>query len=66
MNDQMCMIQDCGGKVYAPTGTHALCKNHFLDFVKWRRKKGAGMFHKYGAMTMEERDTLASEWKKTF
>ena len=46
MNDQMCMIQDCGGRVYAPTGTHALCKNHFLDFVKWRRKKGTGMFHK--------------------
>jgi len=23
------------------------------------------MFHKYGAMTVEERDAVAAEWRKT-
>ena len=53
------------GQLYAPAGTGSLCKEHFLDFVKWRRRKGPGMFHKYGAMTMEERNALAAEWAKT-
>lgn len=65
MNEQTCLIQDCLRNVYAPTGTAALCKDHFLDFVKWRRRKGTQMFHKYGAMTMEGRDTVVAEWKKT-
>ena len=65
MNEQMCFIPDCPAKVYAPAGTGALCKDHFVDFVKWRRRKGTQMFHKYGAMTIEMRDTVAAEWKKT-
>ena len=30
-----------------------------------RRRRGPQMFHKYAAMTMEERDTIAVEWQKT-
>ncbi len=65
MNDHMCLIQDCAAKVYAPAGTRALCKEHFLHFVKWRRRKGAQMFHTYGAMTMEERNTEVGKWQVT-
>ncbi len=65
MADHICSIQDCSGKVYAPSGTGHLCRKHFLDFVKWRRRKGSAMFRKYGAMTMEERDSVAAEWMKT-
>jgi hypothetical protein len=43
-----------------------LCKEHFLHFVTWRKKKGGlGMFKKYSAMNMEERDTIVEEWAKT-
>jgi hypothetical protein len=29
----------------------------------WRKKKGGlGMFKKYSAMSMEERDTIVDEW----
>ncbi|MBI4401754.1 MAG: hypothetical protein HY581_08995 [Nitrospirae bacterium] len=65
MSDQVCLIQGCTARVYAPAGTGALCKEHFLNFVTWRRRKGPGMFHKYGAMTMEERDAIAAEWSQT-
>ena len=65
MSAQACSIHGCKARVYAPAGTGSLCKEHFLDFVKWRRRKGPGMFHKYGAMTMEKRDALAAEWATT-
>jgi len=65
MSEQACLIDGCKARGYAPAGTGSLCKEHFLDFVKWRRRKGAGMFHKYGAMTMEERDSVMTEWRKT-
>jgi len=65
MSEQACLIDGCKARGYAPAGTGSLCKEHFLDFVKWRRRKGPGMFHKYGAMTMEERDAVAAEWRKT-
>ena len=65
MSEQACLIDGCKTRGYAPAGTGSLCKEHFLDFVKWRRRKGSGMFHKYGAMTMEERDSVMAEWRKT-
>lgn len=65
MSEQACLIDGCKARGYAPAGTGSLCKEHFLDFVKWRRRKGPGMFHKYGAMTMEERDSVMAEWRKT-
>jgi len=65
MSEQACLIDGCKARGYAPAGTGSLCKEHFLDFVKWRRRKGPGMFHKYGAMTMEERDSVMTEWRKT-
>lgn len=60
-----CMVPNCRGNSYAPAGTASACKEHFLDFLKWRRRRGAQMFHKYAAMTMEERDVVAAEWVKT-
>ena len=60
-----CLVPNCSHRVYAPTGTAATCKVHFLDFLKWRRRKGAQMFTKYAAMTMDERDTVTAEWAKT-
>lgn len=65
MNNQTCLIGGCTFRVYAPAGTGALCKEHFLSFVTWRRRKGPTMFHKYGAMTMEERDAIILEWGNT-
>ena len=65
MSEQACLIDGCKARGYAPAGTGSLCKEHFLDFVKWRRRKGPGMFQKYGAMTMEERDSVMAEWRKT-
>lgn len=65
MNDQMCLIQGCPFRAYAPAGTRVLCKEHFLDFVTWRRRKNPGLFHKYGGMTMEERDAVVTEWSQT-
>ena len=65
MIDQRCLINDCTGRAYAPAGTGALCKEHFLDFVRWRRRKGPSMFRIYGAMTMEQRDTIVTDWGKT-
>ncbi len=65
MTDQSCLIKDCPERVYAPAGTNTVCKEHFQNFVKWRRRKGPQMFHKYAGMTMEERDSVAAEWQKT-
>jgi hypothetical protein len=65
MATSSCLIEGCTGKTYAPAGTGALCKQHFLNFVTWRRRKGPMMFYKYGALAMEERDTMVAEWQKT-
>lgn len=66
MSDDGCLVGGCTQPVYAPAGTRALCKEHFLDFVKWRKKKGGlAMFRKYSALTMEERDPTVDEWVKT-
>lgn len=65
MGNETCSIRGCTFRVYAPAGTGHLCKEHFLSFVTWRRRKGPVMFHKYAAMTMEERDAVLTEWGKT-
>ncbi len=65
MHDLTCMIQGCQAKVYAPAGTHSICREHFLNYLTWRRRKGPQMFMKYAGMTMEERDPLVVEWAKT-
>ncbi len=65
MSQQACLIEECAARVYAPAGTGSLCKEHFLSFVTWRRRKGPTMFQKYGAMTMPERDAVVGEWRKT-
>ncbi|MDR4487720.1 MAG: hypothetical protein R3B83_09390 [Nitrospirales bacterium] len=63
MNTESCLIGGCTEPLYAPAGTGSLCKEHFIHFVNWRKKKGGlGMFKKYSAQTMEERDTLVEEW----
>lgn len=64
MSDQGCLIEGCSVRVYAPAGTASLCKAHFLAYLAWRRKRGAGGFAKYAAMTMEERDAIVAEWRK--
>ena len=66
MSTESCLIGGCTEAVYAPAGTQAICKEHFLLFLKWRKKKGGlGMFKKYSAMNMEERDTIVEEWGQT-
>ena len=60
-----CLVPNCTQRPYAPAGTGAACKEHFLDFLKWRRRKGAQMFSTYAAMTMPERDVVAAEWVQT-
>lgn len=65
MSGQTCLIDGCQARVYAPAGTHSICKDHFLNFLTWRRRRGPQMFRKYAAMTMEERDQVASEWRQT-
>jgi hypothetical protein len=65
MTHDACLIGNCTFHVYAPAGTGGLCKPHFLSFVVWRRRKGPTMFHKYAAMTMNERDGVLAEWSKT-
>jgi hypothetical protein len=63
MNADSCFIGGCTESQYAPAGTQALCRDHFLHFVAWRKKKGGlGMFKKYSAMSMEERDAIVDEW----
>ena len=66
MSEQTCVIDGCTHRAYAPVSTVQLCKEHFSEFVKWRRKKGGlAMFRKYNGMTMEERDTIFQQWEKT-
>ncbi len=65
MHDTNCRVPNCQAKPYAPAGTQSVCKDHFLHFLAWRRRRGPQMFHKYAAMTMEERDAVAAEWVKT-
>jgi hypothetical protein len=65
MSELTCMIEGCQAKAYAPAGTQSVCKEHFLSFLTWRRRKGPQMFTKYAAMTMEERNTIVAEWEKT-
>jgi hypothetical protein len=65
MHDLRCMIHGCQAKVYAPAGTHSICRAHFLSYLTWRRRKGPQMFMKYAGMTMEERDPLVAEWANT-
>lgn len=65
MHDMTCMIKGCQAKVYAPAGTHSICREHFLSYLTWRRRKGPQMFMKYAGMTMEERDPLVAEWANT-
>jgi hypothetical protein len=65
MSGLTCLIDGCQAKVYAPAGTHSICKDHFLNFLTWRRRRGPQMFRKYAAMTMEERDQVANEWRQT-
>jgi hypothetical protein len=65
MHDLTCMIKGCQARVYAPAGTHSICREHFLNYLTWRRRKGPQMFMKYAGMTMEERDPLVAEWANT-
>ena len=65
MHDLTCMIKGCQSKVYAPAGTHSVCRAHFLSYLTWRRRKGPQMFMRYAGMTMEERDPLVGEWANT-
>ena len=65
MNNLNCLIRGCQGGVYSPAGTQHLCKEHFLNFLTWRRRKGPQMFTTYAAMTMDQRDPLVAEWAKT-
>ena len=63
MSNEGCVIGGCTSQVYAPAGTGSVCKEHFIDFVKWRRKKGGmKMFRTYNGSTMEERDIVVREW----
>jgi hypothetical protein len=67
MNAESCLVGGCTETLYAPAGTQSLCKEHFLQFLTWRKKKGGlGMFKKYSAMTMDERDSIVEEWGHTF
>ncbi|MDD9820367.1 MAG: hypothetical protein OXR07_05755 [Nitrospira sp.] len=66
MNTQQCMIEGCANQGYAPAGTGIVCKDHFADFVTWRRKTGGkGLFRKYNGMTMVERDATVEAWKQS-
>ncbi len=65
MSGQICLIDGCQARVYAPAGTRSVCKDHFLGFLTWRRRRGPQMFRKYAGMTMEERDVIAGEWLQT-
>ena len=61
MHDTRCFVPNCTARPYAPAGTQSICKDHFLNFLTWRRRRGPQMFMKYAAMSMPERDTIAAE-----
>lgn len=65
MSVERCLIERCTIPAYAPGGTASLCKDHFIQFVTWRRRRGQSMFAKYAGMTMDERDSIVAEWQKT-
>ncbi|MGB4069880.1 MAG: hypothetical protein WBK08_17765 [Nitrospira sp.] len=65
MLDTSCCVLNCLERPYAPAGTRSVCKDHFLSFLTWRRRRGTQMFHSYAGMTMGERDTIVAEWVKT-
>jgi hypothetical protein len=65
MHDLTCLIKGCQARVYAPAGTHSICREHFLNYLTWRRRKGPQMFLKYAGMTMEERNPYVAEWANT-
>ncbi len=66
MSSPTCLIGGCTQPVYCPAGTRSLCKEHFSDFLSWRKKKGGKpLFKKYSALSMEERDPLVDEWAQT-
>ncbi len=65
MLDTTCCVPNCLERPYAPAGTRSVCKDHFLSFLTWRRRRGTQMFHTYAGMTMEQRNTIAAEWVKT-
>jgi len=66
MATESCLIDECPDALYAPAGTRSLCKEHFLQFLMWRKKKGGlGMFKKYSSMPMDARDTIVEEWTST-
>jgi hypothetical protein len=60
MHYTRCFVPNCQAAPYAPAGTQSICKDHFLSYLTWRRRKGPQMFLKYAAMTMEERDAVAA------
>jgi hypothetical protein len=65
MQDLHCCVPNCQAKSYAPAGTRSVCKDHFLSFLTWRRRRGPQMFFTYAGMAMAERDAIAAEWIKT-
>ena len=63
MATESCLIDECPDALYAPAGTRSLCKEHFLQFLMWRKKKGGlGLFRKYSSMPMDVRDPIVEEW----
>lgn len=65
MLETNCRVPNCLARPYAPAGTRSVCKDHFLNFLTWRRRRGAQMFHTYAGMAMEQRDVIVAEWMKT-
>lgn len=65
MQDMQCCVPNCQARPYAPAGSRSVCKDHFLSFLTWRRRRGPQMFHTYAGMAMTERDGIAAEWMKT-
>jgi hypothetical protein len=59
------MIEGCQAKVYSPAGTQHVCKEHFLSFLTWRRRKGPQMFIHYAGLSMDQRNAIVTEWSKT-
>ena len=63
MNNEPCVIEGCTDTAYAPAGTGSICKEHFLQFLAWRKKKGGmSFFKKYSALSMKDRDGTVEEW----
>lgn len=65
VQDLQCCVPNCQARPYAPAGTRSVCKDHFLSFLTWRRRRGPQMFLTYAGMAMAERDAIAAEWMKT-